>query len=80
MANKYDPDQLEGLTESVTRLKSRLGQIDSDRTAEFVNGDCSILAPEGGIYDSKVQRLLALSSCLNYDYKVRSVYYVGLKL
>jgi hypothetical protein len=80
LADKHDPDQLERLTESVTRLKSRLGQIDSDRTAEFVNGDCRILAPEGGIYDSKVQRLLALSGCLSYDYKVRSVYYVGLKL
>lgn len=77
LADKHDPDQLERLTESVTRLNSRLGQIDSDRTAEFENGDCRILAPKGGIYDSKVQRLLALSGCLRYDHKVRSVYYVG---
>lgn len=80
LANIHDPVQLERSRESVTRLNSRLGQIDSDRTAEFVNGDCRILAPEGGIYDGKVQRLLALSSCLRYDHKVRSVYYVGLKL
>ena len=79
LADNHDSDQLERLTRLVTRLKSRLGQIDSDRTAEFVNGDCRILAPDGGIYDSNVQRLLALSGCLRYDPKVRSVYYVGLK-
>lgn len=80
LADKHNPDQLDRLTESVTRLNSRLEQIDSDETAEFVNGDSMILAPEGGIYDSNVQRLLALSGCLIYDHKVRSVYYVGLKL
>ncbi|MCP3671933.1 MAG: hypothetical protein GY814_16185 [Gammaproteobacteria bacterium] len=77
LADKHDLDQLRGLTESVTRLNSRLRQIDSDRTAVFVNGNCKILAPEGGIYDSNVQRLLALSGCMRYDHKVRSVYYVG---
>jgi len=80
LADKHEPDQLERLTESVTRLNSQLGQVDSDGTTEFVNGDCRILAPEGGIYDSNVQRLLALSGCLSYEHKVRSVYYVGLKL
>ena len=75
-----DPKQLEILTESVTQLNSLLGQIDSDSTTEFVNGDCRILAPEGGIYDNKVQRLLALSGCMRYDHKVRSVYYVGIEL
>lgn len=80
LADKHDPDQLERLTESVSRLNSRLMQIDSDRTAKFVNGDCRILVPDGGIYDSNVQRLLALSGCLSYDQKVRSAYYVGLNL
>lgn len=80
LADKHDPVQLHRLTESVTRLNSQLGQIDSDRTTEFVNGDCRILVPHGGFYDSNVQRLLALSGCLSYDHKVRSVYYVGLKL
>lgn len=80
LADKHDPVQLERLTESVTRLNSRLRLIDSDRASEFVNGDCKILVPEGGIYDSNVQRLLALSGCLSYDHKVRSAYYVGLKL
>jgi hypothetical protein len=80
LADKHDPDQLKRLTESVTLLNSRLGQIDSDRTSEFVNGDCRILVPDGGIYDSNVQRLLVLSGCLSYDHKVRSIYYVSLKL
>lgn len=79
-ADNHDPNLLNKLTESVTRLNNLLGQIDSDRTAEFANGDCRILAPEGGFYDSNVQRLLALSGCLRYEHKVRSVYYVGLKL
>jgi hypothetical protein len=80
LSDENEPDQLERLAESVSRLNSRLGQIDSDETTEFVNGDCRILAPEGGIYDSNVQRLLAISGCLNYDQKVRSFYYVGLNL
>jgi hypothetical protein len=80
LAGNHDPVYLERLAESVTQLNSRLGQIDSDETAEFVNVDSRILAPEGGIYDSNVQRLLALSGCLRYDHKVRSVYYVGTKL
>ncbi len=80
LADKYDPDQLERLSKEISRLNSRLEQIDSDGTAEFVNADCRILAPKGGIYDSNVQRLLALSGCLRYDHKIRSVYYVGAKL
>lgn len=80
LTNKHDPARLESLSETVARLNVLLGNIDSDGTAEFVNGDCRILVPDGGIYDSNVQRLLALSGCLSYDHKVRSVYYVGLKL
>jgi hypothetical protein len=80
LSNKHNPDQLKRLSETVTRLNSQLEQIDSDTTAEFVNCDCRILVPDGGIYDSNVQRLLALSGCLSYDHKVRSVYYLGLKL
>lgn len=80
LADKHDPEQLERLTESVTRLNSRLRQIDSDITVEFTNCDCMIMVPKGGIYDINVQRLLAMSGCLRYDHKVRAVYYVGFKL
>jgi len=37
LADIRDPNQLERVTESVTRLNDLLGQIDSDKTAEFVN-------------------------------------------
>jgi len=73
-------NRLERVTESVIRLNNQLKQIDDDGTDKFLNGDCRILAPDGGFYDSNVQRLLALSGCLRYDHKVRSVYYVGLNL
>jgi uncharacterized protein YchJ len=75
-AGKHDTDILKALAESVTQLNNQLRQIDSDEAALFFNGNCKILAPEGGIYDNNVQRLLALSGCLRYDHKVRSVYYV----
>ena len=80
LADEYESDQIEKLIEEITKLNSRLEKIDSDEESEFVNAECRILVPKGGIYDSNVQRLLALSGCLRYDHKVRSVYYVGGKL
>ena len=80
LMGKHDPDQLEWLTRSASLLNSRLGQIDPDKTAKFVSGDCRILAPDGDIYDRKVQWLLAFFSCLRNDDKVRMVYYAGSRL
>jgi hypothetical protein len=80
LANERSPARLERLSALVTQLNNQLGKIDADRTGIFVNGHCRILAPEGGIYDSNVQRLLALSGCLKYDHSVRSVYYVESKV
>ncbi|WP_253824921.1 hypothetical protein [Vibrio chagasii] len=37
-----------------------------------------ILSPDGGFYDTHVQRLLARSSCQRYDHRVRSIYGIGL--
>lgn len=78
--DNHELDKLEYANKLVTRLNAKLGEIDSDKASDFINADCSILAPEGGFYDSKVQRLLALSGCLRYDHKVHSAYYVGLDL
>lgn len=78
--NNLDPDKMKYASKLVTQLNVRLDEVDSNKTSNFINADCSILAPNGGFYDSKVQRLLALSGCLRYDNKVRSVYYVGLNL
>ena len=80
LADNREPKRLERVTKLVNKLNGQLAQVDGDKVTDFVNADCMILAPEGGIYDSNVQRLLARSGCLNYDDKVRSVYYVGLKL
>lgn len=38
-----------------------------------------ICTPDGGFYDANVQRLLARSSCLRYDSRVRSVYGLGIE-
>lgn len=77
LADKFDSIHKKKLSEKVFKLNSKLDQIDANEATVFVNADSIVLAPKGGLYDSKVQRLLALSSCLKYDHKVRSVYYVG---
>lgn len=76
LANNCTPTQLEKVTSSVIKLNSKLVKIDHDKGAKFINGDCRTIVPEGGIYDSSVQRLLALSCCIRYDNNVRSVYYI----
>lgn len=80
LANNRASTELERVKQSVIGLNSQLREIDGDKTARFVNGDCRILVPDGGIYDRYVQRLLARSGCLRYDQKVRSIYYIRLKL
>lgn len=80
LANERNPNQIGKLSESIDLLNSKLDEIDADEKAGFVNGDCKVLVPDGGIYDSNVQRLLVRSGCLKYDDRVRSVYYVNLKL
>lgn len=72
--NKRDDAKLNPLTEQATNLNYQLGQIDNNL---FVTRTLKILSPEGGFYDSNVQRLLARSSCLKYDHQVRSVYSIS---
>jgi len=79
LANERNPNQIGKLSESIDLLNSKLDEIDADEKAGFVNGDCKVLVPDGGIYDSNVQRLLVRSGCLKYDDRVRSVYYVNCK-
>ncbi|PUA29398.1 MAG: hypothetical protein B0W54_02070 [Cellvibrio sp. 79] len=77
LADDRSINTLQRVTESLARLNNQLGKIDTDGASKFVNVDCRVLAPGGGIYDRNVQRLLARSGCLHYDQKVRSVYYVN---
>lgn len=80
LTNNRAINELKRVAESVARLNGQLEKLDGDGAARLVNSDCRILAPDGGIYDRNVQRLLALSGCLRYDQKVRSIYYIGSKL
>ncbi|WP_415898033.1 DUF4238 domain-containing protein [Neptuniibacter sp. QD57_21] len=80
VANKRNPEQLEQLSKLLDYLNNKLVEIDSDETPSFVNGDCKVLVPDGGIYDKRVQRLLVRSGCLKYDDKVRSIYYINMKM
>ncbi|MAX51815.1 MAG: hypothetical protein CMH22_07510 [Methylophaga sp.] len=80
LSDERNPKQLDNLSDLIDRLNNKLGEIDTDEEAEFVNGDCKILVPDGGVNDNNVQRLLVRSGCLKYDDKVRSIYYVNLKM
>jgi hypothetical protein len=80
LANERKPKQLEKLSELIDRLNNKLAAIDFDETTDFVNSDFKVLVPDGGIYENNVQRLLVCSGCLKYDDKVRSIYYVNLKM
>lgn len=79
LADECDGVHIKKLSEEISILNNKLEQIEDDEMTEFVNIELRVLAPKGGVYDSKVQRLLALSGCLKYDHKVRSVYYVPVK-
>lgn len=66
---------------NVTQLKNQafdfmrqLGQVTDPLRIETLK----ILSPDGGFYDTHVQRLLARSSCQRYDHRVRSIYGIGL--
>ncbi|KFC63564.1 DUF4238 domain-containing protein [Massilia sp. LC238] len=76
LKGKHGVGELEKLSRRVAQLNVRLREIDLDEASVFVNRACRVIAPEGGIYDSKVQRLLARSGCLKYDSRVRAIYYV----
>ncbi|MDO8342904.1 MAG: DUF4238 domain-containing protein [Cellvibrio sp.] len=79
-ANERATDELHNLNKAVELLDCQLEETCCDETVRYVNADCTILAPEGGIYDRNVQRLLIRSGCLHYDQNVRSIYYVSLEL
>lgn len=47
-------------------------------TESVILKSLKISSPDGGFYDTNVQRLLARSSCLRYDSQVRSIYGIDL--
>ena len=46
-------------------------------TEPLTTAHLKVLSPDGGFYDTNVQRLLMRSSCLRYDRHVRTVYGIG---
>ncbi|BEN35647.1 hypothetical protein SMKC041_22790 [Serratia marcescens] len=69
-----DPGKLNSLAVQVNDITKRFAQnSDSLNLKRF-----RISNPEGGFYDANVQRLLASSSCLKYEQRVRSVYGIDL--
>ena len=73
LRNEHGDTQLKRLEAQASSLVDKLGQPTQDlRLPQF-----TIMTPEGGLYDSNVQRLLVQSSCLRYDSSVRSVYGIG---
>lgn len=73
LRNEHDDTQLERLEAQASNLVDKLDQPTQNlRLPQF-----AIMTPEGGLYDSNVQRLLVQSSCLRYDSSVRAVYGIG---
>lgn len=59
------------------QAKSIIGQM-GQAVDQVATSTLEILCPEGGLYDTHVQRLLARSSCTKYDHQVRSIYGVAI--
>lgn len=74
LGNDRDAAKLTQLAGQATELIDQLGQA----AKPIVTNSLKILSPDGGFYDTNVQRLLARSSCQIYDNQVRSIYGIGL--
>jgi hypothetical protein len=75
LANEQDAYKLNQLASQATTFIDQIRQI----VEPLDTASLQVLSPEGGFFDTNVQRLLALSSCSKYDNKVRSIYGVGLR-
>lgn len=75
LQNDQDAYKLTQLSSQATMFIDQLRQV----VEPLVTTSLKVLSPEGGFYDTNVQRLLARSSCPKYDNKVRSIYGVDLR-
>ena len=73
-ANEQDITKVEQLKQQVISFNGQLTSSDNKTSG------IKVLAPEFGIIDSTVQRLLVRSGCPTYDRHVRAVYLVGSQL
>ncbi|MEK7738666.1 MAG: hypothetical protein AAB326_01340, partial [Pseudomonadota bacterium] len=72
--NHQDMEKLTVITNQISNIKEEF----QDTSSLVRTMDLKIVSPDGGFYDKNVQRLLARSSCINYENKVRAIYGVGL--
>ncbi|MDR7121677.1 DUF4238 domain-containing protein [Rheinheimera soli] len=73
--NNRNSKHLTMIASQASDFKKQLEQV--SKTLQLAR--LRIVSPEGGFSDANVQRLLARSSCLEYDKYVRSLYAIGLK-
>ena len=73
--NDRDAAKLNRLADQAKNFVDQIGRAVEPVTTSTLE----ILSPDGGFYDTYVQRLLARSSCLKYDRQVRSIYGIALK-
>ena len=63
--------------ETICKWKAEALNCEGNIIREVVDkANIKILAPEGGFYDTNVQRLLLKSNCYHYIDKVNSIYYL----
>ncbi|GLX45026.1 MULTISPECIES: DUF4238 domain-containing protein [Pectobacterium] len=72
--NNNNAAQLALMTTQATDLKEYIGK----GAEQILFKRLRVSAPDGGFYDANVQRLLARSSCLKYDNRVRAIFGIGL--
>lgn len=72
--NERGDEGLRRLSGEIAGLNDQLGKNDDE---DVLVREFRMLSPEGGFYDSNVQRLLVRSSCTRYDNQVRSVFGIG---
>lgn len=72
--NDRDPAKLTRLADQVKKFIGQIGQA----VEPVASSSLKILSPDGGLYDTHVQRLLARSSCPKYDHHVRSIYGISI--
>lgn len=65
------------LSHLAEQASNAIAQFKHNDNADLAISEVKILSPEGGFYDTNVQRLLAQSNCSIYDLHVRSVYSIG---
>ena len=74
LGDDRDVVKLSRLAGQARELVNQLGQGND----QLVTRSFKVLSPDGGFYDTNVQRLLAQSRFLRYDNLVRSIYGIGL--